>query len=73
MNVNHTIQLIFGILFTIVLIVGGYLLVNYNRIFGPDPSMPSENSSSRAYTKVQAAVIWIHALVLTGAFTLLLH
>jgi hypothetical protein len=73
MTANHLIQIIFALLFTIVLFVGGYLLANYNRIFGPDPSMPSENSSSRAYTKVQAAVIWLHALVLTGAFALLLH
>ena len=73
METNHVIQIIFGLLFIIVLLAGGFLLANYNRLFGPDPNMPSENSSSRAYTKVQVAVIWIHALVLTGAFALLLH
>jgi hypothetical protein len=73
MEANHIIQIIFGLLFIIVLIAGGYLVVNFQRLFGPDPSMPSENSSSRTYSKVQAIVVWLHALALTGAFALLLH
>jgi hypothetical protein len=73
METNHVIQLIFGLLFLIVLAAGGFLFANYQRLFGPDPNMPSENSSSRAYTKVQVFVVWVHALILTGAFALLLH
>jgi hypothetical protein len=73
MEANHIIQIIFGLLFIIVLLAGGYLVANFQRLFGPDPLMPSENSSSRTYSKVQAIVIWLHALALTGAFALLLH
>lgn len=73
METNHIIQLIFGLLFLAVLAAGGFLVVNYERLFGPDPNMLSENSSSRAYSKVQVLVVWLHALVLTGAFALFLH
>jgi hypothetical protein len=73
MEPNHVIQIIFGIFFLIVLAAGGFLFANYQRLFGPDPNMPSENSSSRAYSKVQIFVVWLHALALTGAFALLLH
>jgi hypothetical protein len=71
MTASHFIQLIFGLLFTFILFVGAYLLANSDRFFGPDPNMPSENGSSRAYTKVLAVVVWLHALALTGAFSLL--
>ena len=73
MQTNHVIQLIFGLFFFLVLAGGGLIFANYQRLFGPDPNMPSENSSSRAYSKVQIFVIWLHALALTGAFALLLH
>jgi hypothetical protein len=35
--------------------------------------MPSENSSARAYSKVQVFSVWAHAVLLTGAFALLIH
>ena len=35
--------------------------------------MPSENSSSRSYGKMQVLVIWAHVAALTGAFAFLLH
>jgi len=73
METNHVIQLIFGLLFLGVLAAGVFLFANYQRLFGPDPNMPSENSSSRAYSRVQILVVWLHALALTGAFALLLH
>ena len=53
--------------------VGGWLLCNYQRLFGVDPDMPSENSSARAYSQVQIFALWAHALVATGAFALCLH
>ena len=70
---NHIIQIIFGLLFVGLLGIGGYVLANFNRLFGPNPEIPSENESARTYTKVQFVVVWLHALGLTGAFALLLH
>jgi hypothetical protein len=67
------VRLIFTALFIATLAVGVYLLRNYERLFGVDPNMPSENSSSRAYSKLQVFVIWAHAAGLTAAFALLLH
>jgi len=40
------------------LYAGWYLLKNYQLLFGVDASMPSENGSSRAYSKVQVFLIW---------------
>ena len=66
-------RIVFAGLFLLSLLAGGYLLKNYQKLFGVDPNMPSEGSSSRAYSKVQVFSIWAHATVLTGAFALLLH
>jgi hypothetical protein len=66
-------RVIFALLFIAILFVGVYLLRNYERFFGVDPTMPSENSSSRAYSKVQVFLLWAHAAALTGAFVLLFH
>jgi hypothetical protein len=66
------IRLIFAGLFALTLLAGVYLVNNYERLFGVDPNMPSENDSSRTYSKMQVIVIWAHAFVLTGAFALFL-
>jgi hypothetical protein len=66
-------QAIFTGLFLMTLIAGGYLVLNFHRFFGPDPNVPSENSSSRSYSRMQALMVWLHATLLTGAFALLLH
>ena len=59
--------------FVVMLGAGGWLVWNYQRLFGVDPDMPSENSSSRAYSQVQIFALWAHALVATAAFALCLH
>jgi hypothetical protein len=67
------IRFIFGGLFIATLFAGVYLVRNFQRLFGVDPRMPSENSSSRTYSALQAFVVWAHIAFLTGAFALLLH
>lgn len=64
-------QFIFALLFLATLAAGAYLLINSERLFGVDPNMPSENSSGRAYGKMQAFAIWAHVAALTGAFAFL--
>jgi hypothetical protein len=73
---NHSFDLIriaFSVLFVLSLVGGGYLFANYERFFGADSNVPSENSSSRAYSKVQVVMIWVHVVGLSGALALLLH
>jgi hypothetical protein len=70
---GHVIQFVFGTLFLGVLFIGGYVIANFNRFFGPDPNIPSETSSGRAYTKVQIILVWLHAVAITGALAFLLH
>ena len=60
-------------LFLLTLAAGGYLALNYQKLFGKDPNMPSETGSSRAYSKVQVFSVWAHAVCLTGAFAWLIH
>jgi hypothetical protein len=69
----HVAQIIFGLIFLGLLGIGGFVLAHFERFFGPNPEIPSENSSARAYTKVQFVVVWLHALGLTGAFALVMH
>jgi len=67
------IQFTFSLLFVANLLAGVYLLRNSERLFGTDPSVPSETSSGRAYGKMQAFVVWAHVAALTGAFAFVIH
>lgn len=56
---------------TATLVAGYYLAKHYERLFGIDSQIPSENSSARAYSKVQVFAIWGHAVLLFTMGTLL--
>jgi len=66
-------RVVSGVLFILTILAGLYLVKNYSRLFGTDSEVPSENGSSRAYSKVQIFTVWAHAFVLTGCGVLLLH
>ena len=70
---GHIIQIVFIAIFIGVLLLGGYVIANFNRFFGPDPNIPSETSSGRTYTKVQIILVWLHAVAISGALAFLLH
>jgi hypothetical protein len=72
-DASSFIQFVFILAFIGTLIAGVFLLKNAEQLFGADPEMPSENSSSRSYGKMQALVIWAHVALLTGAFAFLMH
>lgn len=59
--------------FAAAVYAGVYLFRNYERLFGIDPDMPSETGSSRAYSKIQVFAIWVHVLIASAAFALLIH
>ncbi len=67
------LQLISAALFILLLFVGVWILKNHQRLFGVDPDIPSESSGARNYNKLQIIALWLHALLLTGSFALLLH
>jgi hypothetical protein len=67
------LQLISAALFILLLFVGVWILKNHQRLFGVDPDIPSESSGARNYNKLQVIALWLHALLLTGSFALLLH
>jgi hypothetical protein len=67
------VRFVFSGLFLATILIGISLWRNYERLFGVDPNLPSENGSARAYSKVQVCAVWIHVFLLTGAFTFLLH
>jgi hypothetical protein len=74
---QNDILIVFRVLASVVffasLYAGYYMLKNYQKLFGVDPTMPSEGSSSRAYSQVQAFAIWAHVFLGSGAAALLLH
>jgi hypothetical protein len=67
------VRMVFTGLFLLTLGGGGYLLKNYGKFFGADSNVPSENESARTYHRLQVFMIWVHAVVLTGAFALMFH
>jgi hypothetical protein len=72
-NVLLGLRLISAALFIVLLFVGGWMFRNHQRLFGVDPDIPRETSGARNYNKLQVIALWIHALLLTGSFALLLH
>lgn len=52
--------LFFTLLFIGTLFVGVYLLRNYQRLFGIDPNVPSENGSVGSHNKLLIFVLWLH-------------
>jgi hypothetical protein len=67
------VRVVFSGLFLVTLLGGAYLFANFEKHFGVDPNLPSENGSARSYSRMQVFSVWAHAMVLTGAFALLLH
>jgi hypothetical protein len=74
---QNDIFLLFRVLafavFFAALYVGYYMLKNYQKLFGVDQNLPSEGSSSRAYSQVQIFSVWAHVVLGSGAAALLLH
>ena len=66
-------RVIAAAVFIATLYAGYYMFKNFEKLFGADPNIPSENASARAYSKVQIFSIWAHALFASGAFALLPH
>lgn len=66
-------RIIFSCLFFIILFAGIYLMKNYDRFFGADPSNPGEKSSERSYSATMIFAIWVHAVIATGSFALFLR
>lgn len=57
----------------ITLGAGWYIHKNFERYFGVDPSVPSEKSSGRTYTRVQVFALWAHAVVFFALSAMLMH
>jgi hypothetical protein len=62
-----------AVVFLAALAGGAYMFKNFQQLFGVDPHMPSENASSRSYSKVLIFLVWLHLLLAAGAFALLFH
>lgn len=72
MQVDTVVRIVFGALFCATLVAGYFLFKNFDKLLGADPNVPTENSGSRGLNRVQVIVIWLHALLLTGAFAFFL-
>jgi hypothetical protein len=68
MNIDIVLRIIFTGLFLATLVAGYFLFKNFDKLLGADPQVPTDNSGSRGLNKVQVVVIWLHAVLLTGAF-----
>lgn len=73
MVAETVIRIIFTVLFIATLLGGVLLFKNFEKLFGADPDFPGDNEGARGLNKVQAIVLWLHMLGLTGGFALLLH
>ena len=69
MQVDTIVRIIFSCLFVATLIAGIYIIKNFERLLGKDPTV-TENSGGRALNKVQVITIWAHILAITAAFAL---
>jgi len=67
MQVDTIVRIVFSVLLAATLAVGVYLFKNFERLFGYDPSVPTDNSGAQGVNKVQIISIWAHAVALTAA------
>lgn len=58
------LRIIFICCFFLTLLGGVYLAKNFERLFGADTSIPSENESARFYTKTEVFLVWASAVKL---------
>lgn len=72
MNIDIVVRIIFTGLFIGTLVAGFFLFKNFDKLLGADAQVPTDNSGSRGLNKVQVVVIWLHAVLLTGAFAFFL-
>ncbi|MDB6151778.1 MAG: hypothetical protein JWL90_231 [Chthoniobacteraceae bacterium] len=72
-EVFFIVRIVAAIVFFGALAGGAYMFRNFERLFGVDPHMPSENASSRSYSKVLIFLVWLHLLFASAAFALLFH
>ena len=70
MQVDTIVRIVFSCLFIGTLIVGLYILKNFEKLLGKDPQVRTDNSGARALNKVQVITIWAHLLAITAAFAL---
>ena len=70
MQVDLIVRIVFSVLFVATLIAGVYLFKNFERLFGYDPRIPTDNSGAQGLNKVQVISIWAHALALTAAMAI---
>jgi hypothetical protein len=58
-------------LFAATVVAGAYFVKRAGKLFGKSPALPSENASARTYAQLEAFVVLVHALLLTGGLTIL--
>jgi len=67
------VRMVAAVIFVGSLYAGYYMLKNLQKLFGPDPDMPSEGPSSRAYRTALVFIVWGHVLIASGGFALMFH
>ncbi|HWL54073.1 MAG TPA: hypothetical protein VNQ90_16645 [Chthoniobacteraceae bacterium] len=64
---------LFFVVLTAIAVIGGILLLkSFNRVFGADVAVPSENESSRFLNKTQVVVLWLMVVKLLGMMAIIL-
>jgi hypothetical protein len=58
------LRTIFALCLFATLVGGFYLARNFERLFGTDTAIPSENESARFYTKTEVFLVWASAVKL---------
>lgn len=65
-------KLFFVALTAFAVVAGILFLKSFNRIFGVDAAVPSENESSRFLNKTQVVVLWLMIVKLSAMMAIIL-
>jgi len=65
-------KILFAVLTAIAVVAGIVFLKSFNRIFGVDAAVPSENESSRLLNKTQVVVLWVMIVKLLAMMAIIL-
>jgi hypothetical protein len=67
------VRVVFTLVFLLALAIGWWIAKNDRRFFGADPTISSETSGTRSYSKMMVWAIWLHVVVISAAFALFMH
>jgi hypothetical protein len=68
MTLQIIIKIGLGLFIILWSLLGGWIVMNYNRLFGPHPDDPAETPGARSFGVTHIVTVWIGGMALAVYF-----